>query len=208
MIMKKILIGLFGLLTAGFSAQSQDSRMSLNLNYNYSFPVSNFKSDLVSHASPRGFTGNVMYRFNPLISAGLDFGYQDYYQKYPRQVYNYGQTQQISAVVSNSIQTIPVMARLEVQPFSNTMTSIRPYASVAAGVNFISNNQYLGEFSNASNSAGFIAQGGLGLKIPFVKSNNLGADIGGTYNYAPYNKFGYKDLSNLNVHAGLYFNIE
>ncbi|MCZ2460017.1 MAG: porin family protein [Chitinophagales bacterium] len=206
--MKKILIGLFGLLTAGFSAQSQDSRMSLNLNYNYSFPVSNFKSDLVSHASPRGFTGNVMYRFNPLISAGLDFGYQDYYQKYPRQVYNYGQTQQISAVVSNSIQTIPVMARLEVQPFSNTMTSIRPYASVAAGVNFISNNQYLGEFSNASNSAGFIAQGGLGLKIPFVKSNNLGADIGGTYNYAPYNKFGYKDLSNLNVHAGLYFNIE
>lgn len=206
--MKKILIGLFGLLTAGFSAQSQDSRMSLNLNYNYSFPVSNFKSDLVSHASPRGFTGNVMYRFNPLISAGLDFGYQDYYQKYPRQVYNYGQTQQISAVVSNSIQTIPVMAILEVQPFSNTMTSIRPYASVAAGVNFISNNQYLGEFSNASNSAGFIAQGGLGLKIPFVKSNNLGADIGGTYNYAPYNKFGYKDLSNLNVHAGLYFNIE
>lgn len=206
--MKKILIGLFGLLTAGFSAQSQDSRMSLNLNYNYSFPVSNFKSDLVSHASPRGFKGNVMYRFNPLISAGLDFGYQDYYQKYPRQVYNYGQTQQISAVVSNSIQTIPVMARLEVQPFSNTMTSIRPYASVAAGVNFISNNQYLGEFSNASNSVGFIAQGGLGLKIPFVKSNNLGADIGGTYNYAPYNKFGYKDLSNLNVHAGLYFNIE
>ncbi|MCC7402359.1 MAG: outer membrane beta-barrel protein [Chitinophagaceae bacterium] len=204
----KILICLFGLLTAGFSAKSQSSRMSLNLNYNYSFPVSHFNSDLVNNGSPRGFTGNMMYHINPLISVGLDFGYQDYYQKYPREVYNYGQTQQISAVLYNSVQTIPVMARVEVTPFSKTLTSVRPYVSAAAGANFISNTQYLGEFSNPSNSTGFMAQGGLGVKVPFVRYNSWGADIGGTYNIAPYNKFGYKNLDNLNVHAGIYFNIE
>ncbi|MBS0423997.1 MAG: outer membrane beta-barrel protein [Proteobacteria bacterium] len=203
----KIVISLFVFFVAGYSAKSQDSKMSINLNYNYSFPLSDFKSNLVGNASPRGFTGNILYHANPILSIGLGFGYQDYFQKYPRQVYNYGQSQQISAVLSNSVQTIPVMARVEFSPFLKTLTSVRPYVSAAAGANFISNTQYLGEFSNPSNSTGFIAQGGFGIKIPFMKFNNWGADIGGTYNYAPYKKFGYKNLDNVNVHAGIYFNL-
>lgn len=203
----KLLICLSTLLIAGFSAKSQDSKVSLNLNYNYSFPLNDFKSNLVENSSPRGFSGNIMYEINPIISVGLGTGYQDYYQRFPRQIYNYGKSQQLSAVITNSVQTVPVMARAEISPFANTLTAIKPYLSVAVGANFINNTQYLGEFANPSSNTGFIAQGGLGVKVPFSKINGWGVDIGGSYDLAPYNQMGYKNLDNVNVHAGIYLNL-
>lgn len=204
----KILSCLFGLFLWGFAAQAQESNLSLNLNYNYSFPVSNFKSDLVQDASPRGFTGNIMYEVNPKIKVGLGVGYQDYYQRKPRALYNYGKSQQISAVMTNSIQLVPVMARLEFDPLALSMAAVRPYISLAAGANFINYSQYLGQFASTSANTGFRGQVGLGVKIPFMKSGGWGADLGGTYDYAPYKKYDLKDLNSVNVHAGLYFRLK
>lgn len=170
--------------------------------------MNNFKSALVQDASPRGFTGNIMYEVNPKISVGAGVGYQDYYQRYPRGLYGLGKSQQVSAVLTNSIQIVPIMARVEISPFGESMPAVRPYVSLAAGVNFINYNQYLGQFSSSTANAGFRAQGGLGVKIPFGENSGWGADIGGTYDYAPYKKYGYKDLDNANVHAGVYFNIK
>lgn len=204
----KIFASLIITLFTIFAANAQESKLSLNLNYNYSFPTGNFKSDLVEDASPRGFTGNVMYEISPLVKVGLGVGYQDYYQRYPREVYNYGKSQQLSAVLTNSLQIVPVMARVELYPFAASLSAVRPYIAVAAGANFINYSQYLGQFSSADAITGFRAQGGIGLKIPFSKTGGWGANVGGSYDIAPYKKHGFKDLNTVNIHGGVYFSIE
>lgn len=206
--MKKIkfvfLVCLFGCF--GFSAHAQQQgALKLGINYNYSFPLSSFKNDIVSNNSPRGFMGNLLYSFNDRISGGLLFGFQDYYQKYPRQIYHLTGTQDISAVLSNSIQTTPVM--LKAQYFLTPSTVVRPYVSLAAGANLVDFKQYFGEFGSSTTSVGFRAQGGVGLVIPFTKTGRSGFNIGASYDYAPYKKNGFKDLNNANVHAGIVFEL-
>ncbi len=205
---KSIIISTVFLLCMGFTAHAQQSKLSLNLNYNYSFPVSHFNSDLVSDASPRGFTGNLMYQLSPELSVGLGIAYQDYYQKYGRKNYKLGQSQEVSAVLSNSIQIVPVMARIEFEPLGASASRVQPYISLAAGANFVNYDQYLGQFGSGNTSTGFRGVAGLGVKVPLGKTSRWGIDVGGSYDYAPYTKFGYKDLNTVNVHGGLYIGLK
>lgn len=182
-------------------ATAQQGKLKLDLNYNYSMPVSGFKSDLISNNSPRGFMGALMYSFSDKLSAGVAFGYQDYYQKYPRAIYPLSKTQDVSAVLTNSIQTTPIILKANYFPFKGSF--VKPYVSLGAGGNVISFNQYLGQFGSGHTNVGFLAQGGLGVKIPFSKFNSSGFNIGADYNYAPYKKNGYNDLNSINFHAGV-----
>lgn len=201
--MKKIKLIIAGLIIIGFAmpAVAQNGSLKLDLNYNYSIPLSGFKNDLVSNGSPRGFMGGLFYSFNNHLSGGLSFGFQDYYQKYPRTIYNLSKTQQISAVLTNSIQVTPVL--LKAKYFPNANSFLKPYVSLGAGANIIDNKQYFGEFGNSQTNVGFRAQAGVGLMVPFKKSGTSGLNVGASYDYAPYKKYGYKDLNNVNIQAGV-----
>ena len=206
--MKKIkimFVAFCSLLFTTISAEAQDGRLKLHLNYNYSVPTGGFNSDLVSNSSPRGFNGSLMYTFNNNWEGGLSVGYQDYYQKYGRTVYALSKTQDLSAVVSNSIQTTPVLLTARFFPLNSPF--VKPYISAGAGINIIDFRQYLGEFGSEQTNAGFLAQGGLGVTIPFGKLKTSGVEIGGNYDYFPYNKYGYNDLNTVNAHAGVFFQI-
>lgn len=196
-----MIAGLCILMCFALPANAQKGPLKLDLNYNYSIPVSGFKNDLISNGSPRGFMGGLMYSFSDQLSAGLSFGFQDYYQKYPRAIYNLDKTQQISAVVTNSIQTTPVLLKAKYFPQSNSF--LKPYVSLGAGANIIDFKQYYGEFGNSQSTVGFRAQGGLGLMIPFKKTSTSALNLGATYDYAPYKKNGYKDLNSVNIQAGV-----
>ena len=202
----KIIIAALGIICFSQSANAQKGTFKLDLNYNYSLPISGFKSDLISDNSPRGFMGGLMYSFNDKLSAGLGFGFQDYYQKYPRALYPISKSQEVSAVLSNSIQTTPVI--LEAKYFPLSAPFLKPYVSVGAGANIIDFNQYLGEFGSGQTSVGFRAQGGLGVMIPFTKFSSSGINVGATYDYASYHKFGYNDLSSVNFQAGVTINLK
>lgn len=202
----KIIIAALGIICFSQSANAQKGTFKLDLNYNYSLPISGFKSDLVSVNSPRGFMGGLMYSFNDKLSAGLGFGFQDYYQKYPRALYPLSKSQEVSAVLSNSIQTTPVILKAKYFPLSASF--LKPYVSVGAGANIIDFNQYLGEFGSGQTNVGFRAQGGLGVMIPFTKFSSSGINVGATYDYAPYHKFGYNDLSSVNFQAGVTINLK
>jgi hypothetical protein len=207
--MKKIrlIIAAICILTfSTLSANAQKGTLKLGINYNYSLPVSAFKTDLISNASSRGFRGELMYAFTNKLEAGLSFGYQDYYQKYPRSLYALSKTQDISAVLSNSIQTNPFLLKAKYYPFN--ITSVKPYISVAAGANIIDFKQYFGEFGSSQTNAGFLAQGGLGLMIPIGRLRTSGINVGATYDYAPYKKYGYKDLNSVNLLAGITFQLK
>jgi hypothetical protein len=198
---KKIIVGVCVMMCFALTANAQKRPLKLDLNYNYSIPFSGFKNDLVSNGSPRGFKAGLIYSFSDQLSAGLSFGFQDYYQKYPRAIYNLNKTQQISAVISNSIQTTPVL--LKATYFPKPSTFLKPYVSLGAGANIIDFKQYYGEFGNSQSNVGFHAQGGLGLMIPFKKTSTSALNLGATYDYTPYKKNGYKDLNSVNIQAGI-----
>lgn len=197
----KIMIAVACIMCFAMPASAQEGLLKLDLNYNYSIPLGGFKNDLVNHGSPRGFMANLMYYFKDQLSGGLSFGFQDYYQKYSRTIYHLSSTQDISAVLTNSIQTTPVL--LKARYFRNAASVLKPYVSLAAGANVIDFKQYYGEFSNTTANIGFRAQAGVGVIIPFNKTSTSGINIGASYDYAPYKKNGYKDLSSANIQAGI-----
>lgn len=207
--MKKNIMTGFAIMIGIFLTQpsiAQKKSLVLGLDYNYSMPLSGFKNDLISNNSPRGFRGSLMYLFSNKLSAGVAFGFQDYYQKYPRDIYHSGPSQDISAVISNSIQTMPLIVKANYYPLAESY--VKPYISAGAGGNLIDFKQYFGEFGNTQTNVGFLAQAGLGVMVPFKKLSTSGFNIGATYDYAPYKKDGYKDLSSVNFHAGISIEIE
>lgn len=199
-----IATAIIAVMVFSFAAQAQRGQLKLGLNYNYSTPLSGFKNDLISNSSPRGATGEVMYSFNNKWAVGVLSGYQDYYQKYARQVYNLDKNQQVSAVLSNSISTIPILAKVRLTPATGF---VQPYVSLGAGVDLINYDQYLGQFGNSTSSASFMAQGDAGVMIPFGRLSASGVQIGAGYNYVPYKKNGYTDLNSFDVHVGVHFPI-
>jgi hypothetical protein len=209
--MKKIknILSIAALLTlSSIAANAQKGKLSLGLNYNYSTPLDRFKSDIISNSSPRGFNGDITYSFTDKWYAGLFFGYQDYYQKYPRAVYNIDKNQVVSAVLTNSIQSSPVLVKAKFSPLSNSTSFIQPYLSLGAGANLINYNQYLGQFSSNTSNISFMAQTGAGINIPFGKLSSSGINLGATYNYVPYKKNGYNNLNTVDLQVGVHFPIK
>lgn len=182
-------------------ANAQTQSLQFGLNYNYGIPTGHFNK-VVSNSSPRGFMANLMYPFTDKIAAGISFGFQDFYQKYPRALYHLSNNQSISAVLSNSVQTTPIVIKAKYFPVNSPY--LRPYVSVAAGTNIIDYRQYYGEFGNFSQSNfGFRAEGGLGVMVPFKKTGASGLNIGANYDYEPYHRNNVKDLSSINFQAGI-----
>lgn len=206
--MKKILniIGLpISLMLFSTSAHAQNAgQLKMGLNYSYGLPMGSFKNDLIQNGSARGFNGEIMYGINKQFSAGLSVGYQNFYQKEGRAVYQTGDHQATSAVLSNSITTVPVLAKATFLPLKGN-TVVQPYISLGAGVSFNNYDQYLGVFGGTDNQTSFAAEGGLGIHVPFGKWSTSGLNLGAQYNYINYDKFGYKNFNNISLQAGVYF---
>lgn len=195
----KILFSFIFILSFGV-AQAQMGETTLELSYNIALPMNGFKN-FVSTTSFRGFQANLLHGISDKISVGLGTGFQDFYQKYPRQVYKFSDGSDVSAVVTYSIQTIPVLA--EVKYNFNPGSSIQPYAAVGAGANFISYNQLFGEFSNQQQTKiGFAARPELGIYVPF-KRGSTGVTIGTSYNIMPFKKGDFQNLNSVGIHAGI-----
>jgi hypothetical protein len=188
------------------SANAQD-RLKLEVGYNVGIPTGTFKTDEVGNTSFRGGFGEISYAINPKFTVGLLAGYQNYYQKFDRQLYKQeGQT--ISAVKTNAIDVMPLLVRGTYLPMGNSKASIQPYVSAGAGVNFINYQQYLGEFGGGEYAVPLAVQAGAGVMIP-VGNKNTSFKLGADYNYSGYTSSGQKvKLGNVGVHAGVVFPIK
>jgi opacity protein-like surface antigen len=188
-----------------FALQAQERVLQLDINYAIGIPSSSFKTDAVDKTSFRGWTANAMYNINNNISVGLGVGYQDFYQKYPRAVYKMAQGQEISAVISNSIQILPILAQVQYRFMPHSM--IEPYIGVGAGANFVTFDQYLGEFGSSTSDVKFAVRPEVGLFVPFRKDGPAGIHLFGDYNYLPYKMNGVDNLSNWGAGIGVKFPI-
>lgn len=209
MIMKRLnIVVLLALMISCITVKAQKEALHLNLDYTYAIPSGSLKNDIVNNASPRGFNGELMYQINNQWGAGVSIGYQDFYQKYPRALYKTGEGETTSAVLSNSVQIMPILAKGQYNFSFKKPAAIQPYVSVGAGLGLINFTQFLGEFGGADNTAGFMVQAGAGIAVPFSKTGKSGFRAGGDYNFVTYNKSDFGNLENIAFKAGVYFTLE
>lgn len=194
---KTMLVTLLALV--GFqAAQAQKGKTKLGLQYTVAIPSGDFK-DVIGKESVRGWGVDIMHGVSDRLQLGVGAGFQDYYQKNDRQVYHYDDGQDISAVLTHSIQTIPILAKVK---YSLTEgTGLQPYVGIGAGGNLVMFRELLGEFGNTENYFKLAVRPELGIHIPF---RNLGGiNVGAAYNYMPFNEYGIKNLNNISVSAGV-----
>ena len=178
---------------------SQQGAWKLSPGYSVAIPMGGLKN-LVDETSTRGWNASVMYGITDKASVGIASGFQDFYQKYPRETLH-DQGSDLSAVISNSIQVIPIMLKGKYN-FSNEGV-IQPFAALATGGNFIQYQKYYGQFVDSRSKFGFAAQPEIGLHIPISKMRKIGLDVAAAYNIMP---FKYNDADGLNhiaVKAGI-----
>jgi len=204
--MKKILIAMYALvacLAVNSAYAQQDGVLKLRLDYAPGIPLGSFKTDVVNQTAWRGYSGDLMYYINDRWAVGGATGFHDFYQQYPRQVYKGADGSDVSAVLTNSIQTVPILAKGQFSFVGGTHT-VKPYVALGVGGNFITYRQFVGEYDSGKDAFGFAASPELGVNIAFGPwPSSAGINIGAAYNYMPFNYAGINNLNNLAVKLGV-----
>lgn len=198
-------IGALLLVMAILPAMAQE-RTTMGIQYQYGLPMGEFKNSLIKEGSPRGASIDIQYAINPQWRIGGGLSYQDFYQKNPRQTYKMSDGSDISAVVTNSIQSTALMAKGSFLPLGADSSRLQPYISLGAGANLVQNSQLLGEFASSDDvGVRFAAQGGAGVQYAVGAKKQTALTLGAVYNYMPVNLEGIKNINNLAVQAGVRF---
>jgi outer membrane protein with beta-barrel domain len=178
-------------------------RVKLNINYGVGIPASGNFKDYVSNTSFRGWNANVLYEINDQWSLGLGVGSQDFYQRYPRGLYKTGEGSDLSAVLTNTVNTMPILIQSQFNLLPEA--KVQPYVGLGVGTNLVMYSQYFGEFANNKTKFGFAARPEAGIYIPVGRYKESSIVIGGAYNYLPFKQDALKNLNNIGLHAGFKF---
>jgi hypothetical protein len=189
------------LLFFAFACKAQEG-LQMDIAYRVDIPTGSFTNQ-VSNTGGKGFNMGLSYSFNPKLNLGLMVSYNDYYQKYPRAIYTDAQGTTTSAVVSNSIQQIPIQAFADYKLLDKGL--VQPYIGLSAGFNFIVYDQYLGEFDNPQNAFKPTFGGDAGVFIPISRYSSTAIKLGAGYNFTALNMGGIKNLNTFGIHAGIRF---
>jgi hypothetical protein len=191
------------LLLTGMHIQAQH-RVLMNINYSVGVPTGNFR-EYIGSTSFRGWNASITYRLNEQIGIGATTGFQDFYEKIDRAVYKDADGSDISAVVTNSIQTIPLLATVQYTLLTGQGQTLQPYIGLGVGANLIMHSQFLGQFADDDNKLKLAARPELGLFIPLKKDSEAGVNIAGAFNFMPYNHNNLKNLNTWGISLGAKF---
>lgn len=190
----------FVLLLSFSVVRAQKGQTRATVQYNAGLPVGSFKNT-VSETSLRGFSATVLYGLNNKLSVGAGTGFQDFYQKNDRRLYKLSDGRDLSAVMTNSIQVLPLLAT--VRYAFTPGAAVQPYASLGVGGNFVTYSQLLGEFGDKQAVVRLAARPEAGVYVPFRKDGQSGFTLGASYNVMPLNRNGISNLNHVGVHAGI-----
>lgn len=185
-----------------WSAYAQRGEVRMTASLAGASPSGDFK-DIVGKTSLRGGDVNILYGLNDKLSAGLNVGFQDFYEKFPRALYKLSDGSDISAVITNSVQTIPFLAtaRYNFVPAAR----VQPYVSAGLGGAVVINRQFIGEYPSDDNKISFAARPGLGVYIPFRKQGEVGLNLGVNYTYIGYKQDDVSNLGFIGFNVGVAF---
>lgn len=188
----------------GAAAQAQQKgKAVMDLQYNVALPAGSLKQT-IEETSFRGVKASILFGITDKFALGFGTGFQDFYQKAPRQLYKLDDGSDLSAVRSFSIQTIPLLAQAKYQ--FNPGAAIQPYAALGVGGNLVNYNDLVGEFTLEQKAKfGFAARPEAGVYIPFRKNGETGLTLGASYNMMPFSSNQFDNLNSIGIHAGVSF---
>lgn len=198
-----ILIGSMGVHTA--FAQTTRPPVSITLNYSIAQPLGSL-SDYAKNTSFRGWMAGFNYSINDRLSVGAKVGFSDFYERVPRAVYP-GKGEDISAVQTRTLQTIPVLATVQYN-LTGPESAVIPYVGAGIGTANLNYEKYWGEFVEKQNKWAFQVSPEAGINIPLGKYSPVMLNANLQYNYAPYK---YNEISNFNsiqANIGVKFHIQ
>lgn len=184
------------------SASAQQGVTKAYVGYSVNLPSGSFK-DFIKDGSFRGVELGILHGITDKMAVGFGTGFQDFYQKYPRQVYKAADGSDISAVVSNSVQTVPLLAKFRY--YFSPGKRIQPFAGAGVGGDMVLYRQFLGEFADSRNKFAFQAQPEAGIYIPLKPGSESGFSLKASYNYIPFKAGDLKDLNSFGVSASFNF---
>jgi hypothetical protein len=190
---------IISLVLLGLHGHSQQRTLRFEAGYNVAMPMGNFK-DLTNKTSFNGWQAALMYGITDQVSLGVQSGFQDFYQKYPRQVYH-GAGTDISAVITNSIQMIPVL--LKGKYLLTQSGIVQPFVALGVGGGLVQYSKYYGAFSDTHSGFSFMAQPEVGIHIPVGQTKRVGINIAAAYNYVPYKGLDANGLHHASLKAGV-----
>ena len=198
---RKISLAVASLFLVAAAQAQQKGKTAMDIQYNVALPAGSLKQT-IDETSLRGGQASILYGLTDKLAIGFGTGYQDFYQKIPRQQYKLDDGSDISAVRSFSIQTIPLLAQAKYQ--FTPGASIQPYAALGVGGNLINYTDMAGEFNvEQKGKFGFAARPEAGVYIPFRKNGETGLTLGASYNIMPFKSSQFYNLNSIGLHAGI-----
>jgi outer membrane protein with beta-barrel domain len=193
----------FGAVLLFAVSDANAQKIKLNINYGIGIPASSGLKDYVSKTSFRGWNANLMYELNDQLSLGLGVGSQSFYERYPRALYKTADGNDVSAVLTNTITSMPVLFQGQYNLLPEA--KIQPYVGLGVGANIGTYNQYFGEFADSKTKVGFAARPEAGIMIPVGRYKESSIVVGGAYNYLPFKQDNLTNMNNIGFHAGFRF---
>ena len=201
--MKKIIfITLLAILMGTFTTLAQQGVVKMTIAPSGATSLGQFK-DLVNKTTFCGADISILYGINDRLAVGLNTGFQDFYERFPRSVYKLSGGSDISAVLTNFVQTIPFLATVQYNFIPGS--SLQPYVSAGAGGTVVMNSQFIGEYSNENDKISFALRPATGIFIPFRKEGGVGVNLGVNYTFIHYEQDDISNLSYIGFSLGVGF---
>ncbi len=206
--MKKIITVLVAVVMVSTVKAQQDDKLSAGINYTYSIPLGDFKTNLANANSPRGFAVDMMYRVAPNWKIGAGVHWQDFFSKDARKLYALEDGSVLSGIMTNSTQNTSLLIKGMWLPQGNKQKALNPFLQIGAGANLITHQQLIGEFNLASdNLFKFAYMIGGGAMYDFGKQKKVTAIVSTQFNRMPLNAFGIKNMNNIGFSIGFRFKV-
>ncbi|MGX5819722.1 outer membrane beta-barrel protein [Chitinophaga lutea] len=190
--------------TAIASAQVRPP-FSFQVGYTVSQPLGSL-SDYAGKTSARGWNAGFQYALNDKLSLGLKTGFADFYERFPRTVSS-GKGEDISAVQTHTLQTIPILATVQYN-FTSPESAVIPYGGIGIGGAHMSYEKYWGQFLEKENKWAFQVSPEIGINVPFGKYSPVMFNANVQYNYAPYKLNEITSFNSVQASIGLKFHIQ
>ncbi len=204
--MKKIIISLaiFFVLSAsaGYSQTGGEGFFRKNLlgmNYSLSFPVSDFH-DFIQDMGYRGWDVELKTFVTDNIAVGGGLGWYAFYQKYPRDTYEF-ENGALTTTVFAYHYSVPMRAVVDYYFLPNSF--VHPWIGLNINLYYNDRELQVGYYLISDESWNFGLTPEVGILVPFGRNVDWGAHVKGKYNYQFYNRERFNNLSWFDVTFGL-----
>ena len=208
--MKKTYIAIVAALLLAVTVHAQEQAASgysptslYTLSWSLSVPLGSF-NNFINNVSPAGGNFAGRYLLKKGFAVGFEFGWNNYYKKYPRNTY-YGPD---GLAITGIHYTYALLVPWKVGAYYYFLPSgiADPYVGLSLGGDYMEEHIMIQEYDIYNTQWGFTMSPEVGVLIKFGKYSHWGANISAQYWFNT-NSYNFTDYKTFSTMQGLNFSI-